>query len=194
MSSHHAVYNLNGKTSKGIWKILGSKKNHLWSLTFRWNTTTCPEDPWMRLDTKDARAQISRRRKSQGMHLAVAVICKFNSNYRHSSISGIFSILRGLLFYLSFFPFSTTKKPWFTQFSLSAFFFMCPHINNLNQGMPVYVKLVWRIGCRLSSLNYSLHAKRDIAIFFVHLLHCSALKSQWIRNLLLREGCSRKEI
>ena len=96
----------------------------------------------MRLDTKDARAQISRRRKSQGMHLAVAVICKFNSNYRHSSISavsisGIFSILRGLLFYLSFFPFSTTKKPWFTQFSLSAFFFACPHIISLNQGMPL---------------------------------------------------------
>ena len=46
----------------------------------------------MRLDTKDARAQISRRRKSQGMHLAVAVICKFNSNYRHSSISAIFLV------------------------------------------------------------------------------------------------------
>ena len=116
------------KLQKVCEKILGSRKSRLWSLTFRWNTTTCPEDPWMRLDTKDARAQISRRRKSQGMHLAVAVICKFNSNYRHSSISavsisGIFSILRGLLFYLSFFPFSTTKKPWFTRILLPRFYF-----------------------------------------------------------------------
>ena len=37
---------------------------------------TRPVYPWMRLDTKDARAQISRKRKSQGMHRAVAIICK----------------------------------------------------------------------------------------------------------------------